>query len=112
MPCQHLSHMTARREERQSRSSTAAVTPSSHPEHARDTGADKSTDEASFLSQEIERGQEWQAKDGEMIRLDALEQMHAKTLELIGPDTRHHGRTGRFEIGIEERLAECTHGHA
>src|SRR5258705_13659745 len=72
----------------------------------------KSTDETSFLSQEIERGQKWQAKDGEMIRFDALEQMHAITLELIGADARHHGSTGRFEIRGEGPIAESTHGHA
>src|SRR5215470_13478416 len=74
--------------------------------------ARQSAGKASFPAQEIERGQKWQAEDGEMIRLDALEQMHAITLKLVGADARHHGSTGRFEISVEECLAECAHGHA
>src|SRR5262245_44039654 len=73
---------------------------------------ERSAGKASFLSQEIERGQKWQAEDGEMIRLDTLEQMHAITLDLIGADACHHGRTSGFEIGIEEPFAESTHDHA
>src|SRR5712691_546251 len=69
-------------------------------------------DEASFLSQEIKRWQQWQAEDGEMIRLDALEQMHAITLELIGADACHHGRAGSFEIGVEKPVTERAHRHA
>src|SRR4051794_9822443 len=78
----------------------------------RDASADESADEASFSSQEIERGQQRQAENGEMIRLDTLEQMHAITLELVGADACRHDRTGRVEIGIEKRIAESTHGHA
>ncbi len=69
-------------------------------------------DEASFLSQEIKCGQKRQTEDREMIRLDAFEQVHAKTLELIGANAGHYGGTGGLDVGIEKPVAECTHGHA
>src|SRR5262245_8747629 len=74
--------------------------------------ADRSIDEASFLPQEIKRGQKRQAEDREMIRLDTLEQLNAEALELIGADACQHRRACRFEVGIEKPIAESTHCHA
>src|SRR5215510_4223993 len=73
---------------------------------------ERSANETSVTPQEIERRQQRQAEDGEMIRLDALEQMYAEALELIGADARRHRRAGRFEISIEKAIAQHSHGHA
>ena len=47
-----------------------------------------------------------------MIAFDALEQVDAEPLELIGADAGRDGRAGFIEIGLDLRLAQSPHRHA
>ena len=53
-----------------------------------------------------------QTENGEMVALDALEQMNAELFELIGADTFEHRRAGRVEIGVEKVVRQASHGQA
>ena len=47
-----------------------------------------------------------------MIALDALEQMHAKPLKLVGADAGGDGLACCIQIGVNFTLAQSPHGHS
>src|SRR3954462_9638001 len=57
----------------------------------------------------LQKRQERQAENGEMIALDRLEQMDAASLQLIGADAGRHAGARRVEIGLEEIIGKIAH---
>ncbi len=55
-------------------------------------------------------GKQRQAENGEVVALDALEQLDAAAFDLIGADDAEHDAVAdRREIVVEERIGERAH---
>src|SRR4051812_4636234 len=70
-----------------------------------------SDSEQSLVAQEFQQWQQRQAEHREVVAGDALEQMHAQPLQLIGADTGRDRPSGRIEIRRYLAVAERPHGH-
>src|SRR5258708_516533 len=62
------------------------------------------------LPEKGEQRQQRQAENGEIIALDAGEELGAKTLELVGADRAQRGRAGAVEIRRDDRGGRGPHG--
>src|SRR5579863_7435312 len=63
-------------------------------------------------AQEIERRNQRQPEDGEIIAIHPLEQLTAKTFQLICADAGGRRFADGIKIKIDERVGECAHGQA
>src|SRR5437764_13025856 len=61
--------------------------------------------------QPVEQRQERQAEHGEMIPLDALEQLQPQAFELIAADARGCRIANGIEIRVEKTVRERADGH-
>src|SRR5664280_1599942 len=62
------------------------------------------------LPQIIEQWQQRQAENGEIVAVDALEQMNADAFELIAADARQSGVPRHVEIILEKAVRNIAHG--
>ena len=60
----------------------------------------------------VEQRQQRQPQDREVVALDALEQLHAEALELVGADRLADAVAGAAQVLVEERVGEVAHGEA
>jgi hypothetical protein len=66
--------------------------------------------EESAPAQKGEKRQERKPENGEVISLDALEQMDPQSLQLIGTNAGQGLRSSRIEIGLDELIGHAPHG--
>src|SRR5215217_260067 len=63
-------------------------------------------------TQEVEQSHQRQAEDGEIVALDAGEQLHALVLELVAADRTEDVLAPRRQIAVDERVAVVSHGQS
>ena len=71
-----------------------------------------SGNETALRAQGSEHGQKRQAENGEMVTVDALEQMHAESFELIGTDTGRDRLPRLIQIAFNLAVGERPHRHS
>src|SRR5205814_1303570 len=64
-----------------------------------------------LAAQKGKQRQQRQAEDGEMIALDAVEQMHPEPFELISADAGGYRLAGLVQIGFDFAFAQAAHRH-
>src|SRR5258708_730035 len=82
----------------------------SAPAHASNLFPPSNFDE-SFIAQDWQQYQQRKSKNGKMITLDALEQMHTQPFELVGADACRHGRACSVEISFDHVIGKKAHRH-